>query len=110
MSMPKSSGPIQIKIKMQNPSLDPPVSSEAPNQDFDDIDNLDTFKIKIEAYNLEHGFVKDQWPYTYQDQDTKPQPGTVQIRTWRTLILEILYFENAPVWSQGYLRGDFNYN
>ena len=35
-----------------------------------------TFKIKVESQNLDHGCIKDQWPYPNQDQDTKPQAGT----------------------------------
>ena len=40
---------IQIIIKMQNPSQEPPVSSKAPNQDLKDMDVLCTLKIKIES-------------------------------------------------------------
>ena len=29
-----------------------------------------------ESQNLEHGCMKDQWPYPNQDKDTKPQSGT----------------------------------
>ena len=36
------------KIKMPNPSQEPPASSKAPNEDLKDIDVLCTFKIKIE--------------------------------------------------------------
>ena len=50
---------IQIIIKMQNPSQEPPVSSNAPNQDFKDMDVLCTFKIKLEIRNSEHGHIKD---------------------------------------------------
>ena len=51
----KTSGHIQIKIKMPNPSQEPPASSKAPNQDLKDIDVLCTTKIKIESQNLDHG-------------------------------------------------------
>ena len=43
------------------------------------MDVLCTFKIKIESQNLDHGCVKDQWPYSNQDQDAKPQSGTSSI-------------------------------
>ena len=36
---------IQIKIKMPDPSQEPPVSSKAPDQEFKDMDVLCTFKI-----------------------------------------------------------------
>ena len=40
---------IQIKIKMTNPSQEPPVSSKAQNEDLKDMDAFCTFKIKIET-------------------------------------------------------------
>ena len=69
MDVSKTSDHIQIKIKMQNPSQEPPASSKAPNEDLKDMDVLCTFKIKIESQNLENGCIKDQWPYQIQDQD-----------------------------------------
>ena len=56
----KTSDYIQIKIKMPNPSQEPPASSKAPNEDLKDMDVLCTFKIKIESKNLDHGYIKDQ--------------------------------------------------
>ena len=43
----KTSDHIQMKIKMQKPSQEPPVSYKAPNEDLKDMDVLCTFKIKI---------------------------------------------------------------
>ena len=54
---------IQINIKMPNPSQEPVASSKAPNEDFEDMDDLCIFKIKIESKNLDHGCIKDKWPY-----------------------------------------------
>ena len=51
---------IQIKIKVQNPSQEPPASSKAPKQDFKDMDVLCTFKIKRESQNLDLVFIKEQ--------------------------------------------------
>ena len=51
---------IKIKIKIPNPSQEPPASSKAPNEDLKDMDVLCTFKIKIESQNLDHGYIKDQ--------------------------------------------------
>ena len=51
---------IQIKIKMPNPSQEPPVSSKAHNEVLKDKDVLCTFKIKKESHNLENGCLKDQ--------------------------------------------------
>ena len=59
MGVPKTSDPISIKIKMPNPSQDPPAFSRAPNQDIKDMDVLGAFKIKVEGKNLEHGSTKD---------------------------------------------------
>ena len=61
---------------MQNPSQEPLASSKAPNYDLKDIDGFCTFKIRIESQNLDHRYIKDQWPYLNQDQDAKPQSGT----------------------------------
>merc|ERR1711954_45240 len=74
-----TSGNIQIKIKMSNPSQEPPASSKAPNEDLKDMDVLCTFKIKRESQNSDHGCVKDQGPYPNQCQDAKPQSGTSSI-------------------------------
>ena len=60
MVVSKTSDHIQIKIKMTNPSQDPPVSSKAPNQDLKDMDVLCIFKIKIESQISDHGCIKDQ--------------------------------------------------
>ena len=49
MAIWKTSYNIQIKIKMPNPSQEPPVSSEAPKEDLKDIDVLCIFEIKIES-------------------------------------------------------------
>ena len=76
MGVPIASSHIQIKIRIPNPSMEPPVYSKAPIQIVKDIDDLCTFKIKIESKNLDHGCIKDQWPYANQDQDPKPQLAT----------------------------------
>ena len=47
IGVPKTNDHIQIKIKMTNPSQEPPASSKAPNEDLKDMDVLCTFKIKI---------------------------------------------------------------
>ena len=70
---------IIIKIKMPNPSQEPPASSKALNQDLKDTDVLCTFKIKIESQNSDHRYIKNQWPYQNQDQDAKPQSGTSSV-------------------------------
>ena len=59
-------------IKMPNPSQEPPVSFKAPNETLKDMYVLHNFNIKIESQNLNHGYIKDQWPYSNQDQDAKP--------------------------------------
>ena len=55
----KKSDHIQIKIKIPNHSEKPPASSKAPNGDLEEMDELCTFKTKIESQYLEHGFIKD---------------------------------------------------
>ena len=62
-----------MKIKIPNLCQVPQSSSEALNQDLEDMDILCTFKIKIEIQYWEHGYIKDQWQYTNQDQDVKHQ-------------------------------------
>ena len=49
MGVSKTSDHIQIKIKIPNPSQEPPASSKALNEDLKDMDVLCTFKIKIES-------------------------------------------------------------
>ena len=70
---------IPIKIKMPNPSQEPPASSKAPNEDLKDMYVLCTFKAKIESQNLEHGHTKDQWPYPNQYQDARPHSRTSRL-------------------------------
>ena len=60
MGVSKTSDHIEIKIKMLNPSQEPPVSSKAPNEDLKDMDVLCIFKIKVESQNIDHGCIKDQ--------------------------------------------------
>ena len=59
MGVTKTCARIPIKMKMQNPGQEPPASQKAQNQDFEDMDVLCTFKIKIERQNSEHGSNKD---------------------------------------------------
>ena len=66
---------IQIKIKMLNPSQEPPAPNKAPNQDLKDMGVLCTFKIKTGSQSSEHGCSKDQWKYPNKDQDDKPHLG-----------------------------------
>ena len=79
MGVPKTTDHIQINIRMPNPSQEPPASSKAPNQDLKDMDVLCTFKIKIESQNSAYGCTKDQWPYSNQYQDARPEWGTSSI-------------------------------
>ena len=59
MCMSKTRDHIKIKIKMSNPSQEPPVTSKALNEDLKDMDVLCTLKIKIESLNLNHECTKD---------------------------------------------------
>ena len=79
MVVSKTSDYIQIKIKMPNPSQEPPVSLKAPNEYLKYIDVLCTFKIRIESQNFYHRYIKDQGPNPNQYQNAKPQSGTSSI-------------------------------
>ena len=79
MGVSKTGDHMQIKIKIPNPSQEPPASSKAQNEDLKDMDVLCTFKIKIESQNSDHWYIKDQWPYPDQDQDAKSQSVTSSI-------------------------------
>ena len=59
MGISKTSDHIQIKIKMPNPSQEPPASSKTKNEEFRDMDVLCIFKIRIEIQNLENECTKD---------------------------------------------------
>ena len=69
----------QTRPKRPNASQEPPASSKAQYEDLQDIYILCTFKIMIESQNLEHGCIKDQWPFPKQDQDAWPKSGTSSI-------------------------------
>ena len=56
----KDSDHIQIKIKMPNPSQEPPVSSKVQNQDLKDMDVFCNLKFKIEHQNSEYRCIKEQ--------------------------------------------------
>ena len=84
MDVTKTSEHIQINIRRQNPSQEPPVYSKAPYHDLKDTDVLCIFKIKIESQNMEYGWNKDQWPYPIQYQDAKLQSGS-------SILLQIPY-------------------
>ena len=49
MGISKSSDHIQIKIKMRNPSQEPPAPIKALNQDLEDVNVLCPFKTKTES-------------------------------------------------------------
>ena len=59
MGVSRTNNHIRIKIKMPNPSQEPPASSKAQNEDLKELDILCTFKIKIESPYMHHGCVKD---------------------------------------------------
>ena len=79
MGVSKTSDDIQIKIKMTNPSQEPPASSKALNQDLNDMNILCTFKTKMETQNLKHCCVKDQRPYQNHDLDFEPRLGISRV-------------------------------
>ena len=60
MGVPKTSEHIQINVRMQTPSQEPPASSKVPNPDLKDMDVLCSFIFNIESQNLEYGCTKDQ--------------------------------------------------
>ena len=68
MGVSKTNDYIQIRIKIPNPSQEPPASSKALNHDLKNMDVLFTFKINVESQNWEHGSMKDQVAYANQDQ------------------------------------------
>ena len=52
MGVSKTSDLIQIKVKMPNPTQEPPASSKYPNENLKDMDVLCTFKIKIDSAKI----------------------------------------------------------
>ena len=60
MGVSKTSDHSQIKIKIPNPSQEPPAYSKASNEDLKDKDDLCTFKIKIESQYSDYRYNKDQ--------------------------------------------------
>ena len=76
MLVSKTSNHILIKIKIPNPSQEPPVDSKALHKDLKNIDVLCTFKIKIESQNSDHGCIKDQTQVRDIQFPLKPQMKT----------------------------------
>ena len=60
MGVSKTNDHIELMIKIPNPSQEPPTSSKAPYEDFEDTNVLCIFIIKIESQNLNHGCTKVQ--------------------------------------------------
>ena len=85
---------------MPNPSQEPPVFSNAENQDLKNMDVLCTFKMEIERQNLEYGWIKDKCPYPNQDQDTKPLPGTCSPNQRPVTLSKSNPSPEKPVFSQ----------
>ena len=56
----KNSDRIPIKIKMPNPSQEPPAPTKDTNKDLKDMDILCKLNFKIESWNSEYGCNKDQ--------------------------------------------------
>ena len=79
MGVSKTNDHNPIKIKIPNPSQEPPVSSTLQNQDIKDTESLCTFKIKIRSQNVKQRCINDNWPYPSQDQDAKPQSGASSV-------------------------------
>ena len=79
ISVSKTSDHIQIKIKMPNPSQEPPESSKAQSQDLKEINVLCTLKIKINSHHSGHLYIKERQPYLNQDHHAKPQSGTSRV-------------------------------
>ena len=49
---------IEFKIKISNPSQEPPAASKALNEDLKDMDVLCIFKIKMESQNLNNACIR----------------------------------------------------
>ena len=79
MGVSKTYDHMQFKIKIPNPSQKPPASSKALNEDLKDMGVLWTLNIKIESQNLVQESIKDQWPYTNKEKDSKPKSGNSSI-------------------------------
>ena len=60
MGVSKTRDHIKFKMKMPNPSQEPPASSKAPNEELKDKDVLCTFKINVESQNFDQWYIKDQ--------------------------------------------------
>ena len=47
------------------------------HQNFKDMDVLYTFKINLNSQNSDLGCIKEQWPYSNQDPNIKPESGSL---------------------------------
>ena len=113
MGVSKNRDHIYTKIKMPNTCQEPLESSKAPYEDLKDMDVLCTFEIKIESQNLDHGYIKDQWPYPNQDQDAKPQSGTSRVLQSLKWGLKgygcSLYLQNHNRLNHGFIKDQWQY-
>ena len=105
MDISKTNDHIQINIKMPNPSQEPSASSKPSNEYLKYMDIFCTFKIKIESQYLDHGYIKDQWPYPNQDQDAKPSqepPASSKARFQDLKNMGVLCIFNIKIESQNF--------
>ena len=107
---------IKINIRMQNPGQEPPESSNAPNQDFKDMNVLCTFKIKMESQNLGQGFIKDQSPSQSRSWCQSPvrslqHPQKPQMRTYKDMDAFCIFkieIESEDL-NHGYIKDQWPY-
>ena len=79
MGVSKTNDHIWIKIKMPNPSQEPPASSKTPNDDLKNMDVLCTFKINLDSQNLDLGTIIGQGSCPNHNHDAKSQSETSSI-------------------------------
>ena len=80
MGIAKTNDHIKIKIKMPNPSQEPPASTKSPIQDLKDVNALCTFKMQIESKKWEYRGIKSRSRYKPPVRNLQP-PSKPQIRT-----------------------------
>ena len=78
MVVSSTSHHIQIKIKMPNPSQEPPASSKAPNEELKDMNDLSTFKVTedIQNFAFSQGLPKKPNPKNPPKKNKKKQSNT----------------------------------
>ena len=73
----KDHWPYPNQIKDAEPQSETYSFLQSLYKNLKDMEVLYTFKINLNSQNSDHGCIKEQWPYSNQDPNIKPESGSL---------------------------------